>query len=899
MENLKARRVWTHCKKVEDKVKAPALGLGRTKPIAYEEAKANAAAGKGGSPYYGVVFPKKVAVEREKEYFEYIGLDIDVDSTGAKENATLEIPAPVLDFLKTHPTHVHFSPNGEGIHILYKLSPLTQRYLVKAGLNQAAVSVGRGDLFDGDVRFRNCFLIFTENPHPMSTKNPSTINLISYEGLLNVIPSVLKKEGAPHLMASKATDTRSRAKSDNAFSDSGAADPENSTSSSIDDVAPSGVTNNGGGKKPALSVRVPALSAFEEAIREVPASFNPKAQKACANLPHYQPRTPYDYWVLVCSICAHTYILYRLNGRDADADRVFQLFHEWSAKDTAGYKGEEDVRIKFKDLVGSTTRKMKSGESLSTFGTLKALAGNCVIEFPDMVMRGKKVIPDTLSVKNLNALLEHDQLKFYFDPMGGGYCFKGPEELVKKWFCPLKHYRAVRQEGYSQVADVRSMGAVFLKYVQNRYKQTFALARSNDMIKILATQAREENAFRQWIVSKPWDGVPRFEQVCCSLQTSPGHEEHTELYQSYIRRSLLSMVALHFWQKEAPKIPAMLVLIGPEHTYKSTWAEWLIPEEMKKYWASARVEDMSGGGTEWNRYLSTKAIVVIDECEPLFSPKFEQKIKSSVDSSTVTFRDLYSAAQQTRPKTALIIGTTNKYSLYTGDRGTRKIWQIYVNQCDSQLLYDMDRQQLYAEIYAQLSEYKKENPKALIQSMWALTAEDRETINKVNTMNTRQDIGIIGMLNELFGRYTDVGFDYRRYASPHAAKASIRPGQPYNPRDNDPNCWTMSAVTKLLRAEYPEERIARNDVGYALEQYASWYTSTTQTSTHLFPGRSAYPSVYVNRGQIDYKGKSHYLMPPLRGDDEAVGEEDEEEEGDKSETAEDVLSDIKALQGDE
>ena len=99
---------------------------------------------------------------------------------------------------------------------------------------------------------------------------------------------------------------------------------------------------------------------------------------------------------------------------------------------------------------------------------------------------------------------------------------------------------------------------------------------------------------------------------------------------------------------------------------------------MSQFLGMADTEMLISGATERDRMLSTRAVVVVNECETLFVPRHEQRLKAAVDQEMVTYRDLYASSPVSRRRTALIIGTTNKNELYTGSNGTRKIWQIPV-----------------------------------------------------------------------------------------------------------------------------------------------------------------------------------------------------------------------------
>lgn len=836
MKRLRAKKLWTHCTDERPSLKAPAVGLGRKQPLTYEVAKENAKNRVANSPYMGLIFPKNS---------EYIGLDVDVDPTGEKKNTTTEVPIEVKMFLKSNPTHVHWSPSGYGLHIIYRIDDTVKEKLEELKLKQNATNVDKGDLFKGDWRYKSSFLTFTENEYELSTDK---IAFITYDKLLDIIPSI----------AANSYDEDTEYKAGQVGSGS-----KGKRKKGKNRIQPSGPT------------KVPTINQLKGILEMIPPTFNEMAERACQHLPYAQPASNYDYWVLVGCACAHCAILLEGSGRIDDAGLVERLFLEWSKRDTEGFSNDDDVISKYGLLYNATVTKYNRDEPVTTVGSLALIARNCIIDFPDMLESKKgRLRPDPASMKNLITLMDFEQLELVFDPMGGGLCFKGSEETVTKWFCPTEDYLSHRPSGYSQIAAFADIAIRFRPFMQAKYNHSVTSQHAKEAIDFLSQAMRKENAFKRWIDSVAWDGEGRFQKVCKSIEIAEEERENKHVYESYIKRALLSMVGIHFWPEDAPKIPSMLVLSGAEYTYKSSWAEWLIPRDMGNYTATASVDIPISGGKDWLIFLATKAVIVINECEPMFTPRNEQKIKSSVDAETVTYRDLYAKQVLTRARTALIIGTTNKNNLFTGSTGTRKIWQIPVKECDSMLIRNMDLQQLYAEILHELKEFKKENPGKLIQEAWAQSEEDRATTNKLNARRKGVDVGVIGLLIEMFGHYLDHEFEAEEYVEQY--KLVLRVGVPGD-LTNNPNAWTVTAMLRLLRFHYPEDKLDRTSVKYAMEEYAAAYTMTTHRArrpfTKLLSDKEA--DKIITRGVLKISGaQAYYLMPEPRDPEDALKDSD-------------------------
>ena len=795
MIKLSAINQWTDCL-ADNRGRRPRLDPKHGKGISLARAQKLASTSED-SPLYGFIFSKDDP---------YYGIDIDVDPTGKKPNSTKVVPQELLLFMLAHPTHCHYSPGGHGLHLIYKLTKSAIKQVNKLQKKQGACKQDDGALFNGDWRWDNSFLTFTQNLHEQSTD----ISTIDYDTLIELVGEKKDVPDAP-----------------------------------VVDIN-TGLT---------MQMHIPSLDELINTLQNVPPTYNHLARKACKLLKHSQPETNYEYWLLVGQACAHTAVILSSFGADT-VDTVEAEFVAWSAKDPE-FVSIEDVQKKFRSLLQSTRTKIASGEVTASFKVLSSLARGAIINFP--ILAGKNLTPDMNAIKNFEYLMKYEGLTVWLDTMSGGFSVKGPEATVAQWFRPLKSTQTTCKEGTSQVFDPGTLDTVFLPFFQHKFKQSMSSSQAKVACKHLMINVDRTNAFKDWIDSKPWDNTPRFDSICNSITYAHATDEDSKLYTSYIRKALLSMIGIHYWPEDHPKIPAMLVLTGPQHTYKSSWAEWLIPFELAQYLGTANTETMIGAGVERDRLLCTRAVLVVNECEPMFTPRHEQKIKSSVDQEMVTYRDLYASNPISRQRTALIIGTTNKPDLYTGSLGTRKIWQIPVSLCDSYLVKDTDKQQLYAEIKALLVSYKQEKPKALIQTAWAQSVKEREQVEETNRQ-AKGTMGIDSLLVEVFGDPLDTVFDPSSYSGKRGF--AVRKGSPYS-LENRPNAWTLTPLLRFMKDRFPDDIIDRKMLRYAAIAYCELHTHSKGCKVEPFKHLTrADRSVY--RGQVTIsKSEKYYLFPPI------------------------------------
>jgi len=765
------------------------------------------------SPNYGFLFTKDDP---------YIGIDVDVDPTGKSQNATTEIPPELLFFLNSNPTHAHYSPSGNGLHLIYKLDPIAVAKVNSLNMKQRACRQADGALFNGDWRWDSSFLTFTPNTYntynPSNSSSTQTISTIDYDTLVMLIGP---------------TDTGTLATQ----------------------VAP--IVDIRTGLK--MQAYVPTLTDLERVLQDVPSTFNHLAKKACKTLKHSQPSTNYEYWVLVGQACAHTSLMLQATGAsETEATDIGEateaLFVNWSSRDP-DFVSIEDVQAKYRSLLASTQTKFFLDTATATYKVLLTLARGAILDFP--VLIGKALLPDMGSIQNALYLMDYEELSVWSDTMSGGFSIKGPEETISKRFRP--HHSTHVEPGCSVTFDAGSLDVAMLPFFQNRYKQSMSPAQARSACRQLMLTAHPTNAFRDWIDSKPWDGESRLEAVCNSIDYADHMKHNAPLYHSYIEKSLLSMIGIHYWPEDHPKIPAMLVLTGPQHTYKSSWAEWLLPIELKNYMGMATTDVIIAGGTDRDRLLSTRAVLVINECETLFIPRYEQRIKSSVDQEIVTYRELYMNTPVSRQRTALIIGTTNKPDLYTGTMGTRKIWQIPVKTCNSYLIKDCDKQQLYAEIKALLAKRKAEKPNELIQLAWQQSFEERQQVEEINR-ESKGSMGTDALLAEIFGDPLATPFDIEDYKGLRGLV--VRKGNPYS-LENKPNAWTLTPLLRFMRDRFPDDIIDRRSLRYAAISYCELFTQSKHAIVQPFKSISKAERP-VFRGVLEIsKSEKYYLFPAI------------------------------------
>ena len=106
--------------------------------------------------------------------------------------------------------------------------------------------------------------------------------------------------------------------------------------------------------------------------------------------------------------------------------------------------------------------------------------------------------------------------------------------------------------------------------------------RAQDMYRVMESDFVEEyHPFRYYLDHlPPWDGQDYIIELSVSI-TIRGGVEKQMLFYEYLKKWLVAMVA--GWVDESVVNNVILVLIGEQGSYKTTWFNYLLPPELKTY----------------------------------------------------------------------------------------------------------------------------------------------------------------------------------------------------------------------------------------------------------------------------------------------------------------------------
>ena len=164
------------------------------------------------------------------------------------------------------------------------------------------------------------------------------------------------------------------------------------------------------------------------------------------------------------------------------------------------------------------------------------------------------------------------------------------------------------------------------------------------------------------------------------------------LWLTCFRKWFVSMVAS--WMDPKVVNQQMLVLIGPQGIFKSTWLDALIPEELVTY--RCRQSGTNFGDKDEQLRCAEFAMVNYDEFDRLSSSDLDN-LKSLITTPDVNIRAPYGSTKERCVRIASYCASGNKFQFLTDQTGNRRFLPFYVERIDSPFDHPIDHRRLYAE----------------------------------------------------------------------------------------------------------------------------------------------------------------------------------------------------------
>ena len=174
-----------------------------------------------------------------------------------------------------------------------------------------------------------------------------------------------------------------------------------------------------------------------------------------------------------------------------------------------------------------------------------------------------------------------------------------------------------------------------------------------------------------------------------------GDADEQILFYQYLKKWLVGMVAS--WVNAKVVNNVMLILIGEQGTYKTTWFANLLPPQLRDYFYTKTDAAML---TKDDRIvLAQYGLMCWEELDSML-PKELNKMKGTMTMPTINERRAYGRYHENLPHLASFCGTGNNVQFLSDTTGTRRWLPFEIESIESPLSSPFDYDGIYAQAYA-------------------------------------------------------------------------------------------------------------------------------------------------------------------------------------------------------
>ena len=174
-----------------------------------------------------------------------------------------------------------------------------------------------------------------------------------------------------------------------------------------------------------------------------------------------------------------------------------------------------------------------------------------------------------------------------------------------------------------------------------------------------------------------------------------GDSDEQILFYQYLKKWLVAMVAS--WVNPTVVNNVMLVLIGEQGSYKTTWFSHLLPPQLREYFYTKTNSGMVS--KDDLLVLAQYGLVCWEELDSML-PKELNKLKAAMTMPSINERGAYERYHENRPHVASFCGTGNNVQFLSDTTGTRRWLPFEVKSIESPLTTPFDYDGIFSQAYA-------------------------------------------------------------------------------------------------------------------------------------------------------------------------------------------------------
>lgn len=214
------------------------------------------------------------------------------------------------------------------------------------------------------------------------------------------------------------------------------------------------------------------------------------------------------------------------------------------------------------------------------------------------------------------------------------------------------------------------------------------------MVTYLADQ-NQFNPVAQWVMSKPWDGVPRMQSLYDTVTVKDEWAEPKQkwLKETLIKRWMMSAIAAAF-KPDGVSAAGVLVFQGPQYLGKTKWFKTLVPKELGLLQDGLllRPDDKDSVKQTCSFWL-----VELGELDSTFRKADVAALKAFITKDNDVVRKSYARRESKFARRTVFFGSVNPREFLHDQTGNRRYWTIECEKLDHS--HSIDMQQCWAEAY--------------------------------------------------------------------------------------------------------------------------------------------------------------------------------------------------------
>jgi len=452
-----------------------------------------------------------------------------------------------------------------------------------------------------------------------------------------------------------------------------------------------------------LSVRLTNLTPHATWIQEVPIERN---NSALLTFMGKHSLVYHDYWLL--GIMAIHAAFGEMTG--------FQIADDWSKLSGDDYD-EDELRSRWATISEPTyeppRENLPARQRTITAATYQWMFNEFTIHWP--VTRGKTLQPKHDEYENFLAFLEYKGLTVEEDRLTNTVFLDGPDYTL------YPAYYTTKEAAYKiETEDMERLSAVLVNQMM-----PYNFRPTTNMVytwlrDIILSKNTPINRFAREIANLPsYDPTtePDYLHIISTdiIQRDPKFEAPTEEFHNILVRKWLLSLGRNLWIEEtklAGRTPAttegVLILSSAEGGInKSSLGIRLFPPEWHHLHICTKPRLSNQYMDKDSVHLTIGRIIVdFDEAERIFKTNDVADLKAYLTTKTDTFRPPYRRNPISYKRFFACMASTNMTDLVLPREGARRYWWLNVKYVDTYKLDEMNRYDIWRQIYYELKQSK-------------------------------------------------------------------------------------------------------------------------------------------------------------------------------------------------